>query len=96
MTHPSLKLRLRRYFEKNPERWFAKGVLCDLARDKTGATGEHTGRRLRELENEGLVEVRYKKNHAYYRLKSTVADRVQHDLDWFEELSGKPMVKSHS
>jgi hypothetical protein len=29
---------------RNNHGWIAKGQLCDLARDKTGATGEHTGR----------------------------------------------------
>ena len=30
-------------------------------------TPQNVGRRMRELENENVVEVRYEKNHAYYR-----------------------------
>jgi len=56
---------------------FAKGQLCDLARDKTGATGEHTGRRLRELTEEGILEVQYRREHAFYRLKEAVPQLFQ-------------------
>lgn len=63
----SLKERLERYLRNN-HGWVAKGEICDLARDKTGATGEHTGRRLRELTEEGILEVQLRKGHAYYRL----------------------------
>lgn len=55
----------RQHFE-----WVPKGVLCDLARDSDlHATGEHTGRRLRELVEEGELEVKLIKNHAHYRAK---------------------------
>jgi len=63
----SIKERLARYLRNN-HGWIAKGELCDLARDKTGATGEHTGRRLRELTEEGILEVQYRKGHAFYRV----------------------------
>jgi hypothetical protein len=63
----SLKERLARYLRNN-HGWIAKGELCDLARDRTGATGEHTGRRLRELAEEGILEVQLRKGHAFYRL----------------------------
>jgi len=56
---------------------FAKGQLCDLARDKTGATGEHTGRTLRELTEEGILEVQYRRGHAFYRLKEAVPQLFQ-------------------
>lgn len=47
MTRLSLKARLRNLFRDNPETWFAKGAICDSARRRYNATGEHTGRRLR-------------------------------------------------
>lgn len=62
----SLKSRLERFLKRKQD-WFPKGTLCDIARTEVGATGEHTGRRLRELQNEGIVEVKYEHNHAYYR-----------------------------
>jgi len=49
----------------------------NLARDKTGATGEHTGRRLRELTEEGILEVQYRRGHAFYRLKEAVPQLFQ-------------------
>jgi hypothetical protein len=63
----SLKERLARYLRNN-HGFISKGEICDLAREKTGATGEHTGRRLRELTEEGILEVQYRKGHARYRL----------------------------
>jgi hypothetical protein len=53
----------------------SKGQLCDLAREKTGATGEHTGRRLRELSEEGILELQIRKRHVHYRLAEKVPTR---------------------
>jgi hypothetical protein len=63
----SLKERLARY-PRNNHGWIPKGEICDLAREQTGATGEHTGGRLRELTEEGILEVQYRKDHALYRV----------------------------
>jgi hypothetical protein len=43
---------------------------------------------LRELENEGVVEVRYEKNHAYYRHRKTdsTEELIQRGLAWFASL----------
>jgi hypothetical protein len=82
MTHVALKDRIRRYLLKS-HGWAPKGVICDLARERVGATGEHTGRRLRELENEGVLEVEYRKGHAWYRAK---VDPVKAQLAWFDAL----------
>jgi hypothetical protein len=67
----SLKQKLERYLRNN-HGWVSKGAIYDLARERTGATGEHTGRRLRELTEEGLLEVQCRKGHAYYRIKEAV------------------------
>lgn len=48
--------------------WIAKGALEDLVREKTNYTAENTGRRLRELENDGVLEVQIRRGHAYYRI----------------------------
>lgn len=63
----SLKERLARYLRNN-RGWIAKGQLEDLVRQKTSFTAENTGRRLRELENDGVLEVQIRKGHAYYRV----------------------------
>ena len=63
-----LKKRLYQYLLKN-HGWIAKGELADLARNSDlHATGEATGRRLRELHEGGVLEVKYIKGHAYYRI----------------------------
>jgi hypothetical protein len=66
----SLKQKLERYLRNN--HGWVKGAIYDLARERTVATGEHTGRRLRELTEEGLLKVQYRKGHAYYRIKEAV------------------------
>jgi hypothetical protein len=63
----SLKERLARYL-RNDHGWIPKGEIGDLAGEKTGATGEHTGRRLPELTEERILEVQYGKGHALYRV----------------------------
>jgi hypothetical protein len=70
-TDMSLKERLARYLRNN-HGWIPKGEICDLAREKTGATGEHTGRRLRELAEEGVLDVQIRRGHAWYKLKDNV------------------------
>lgn len=49
MTDLSLQERLARYLKNHANVWFPKADLADLARAKTGATGESIGRRLRIL-----------------------------------------------
>lgn len=67
----ALKLRLLAYLQKHSNEWIAKGHLADLARDSDlHATGESCGRRLRELENENKVEVKYVRQHSFYRIKA--------------------------
>jgi hypothetical protein len=71
----SLKERLRAYMHRHHSEWVAKGFLCDLARQSDlKATGENTGRRLRELEESGELEVQYRTvngtRHAFYRAAS--------------------------
>lgn len=89
MKRLPLKARLARYLEANPN-WLAKGTLCDLARAKVGATGEHVGRRMRELENEGVVEVKYVRGHAHYKFKSQ-----QTAEQWFDQLPEQQVSHDH-
>ena len=50
------------------------------------STPQNVGRRLRELENEAAVEVRYEKNRVCYRhtTRENVAKIIQRGLGWFE------------
>ena len=67
----TLKERLERFLRNN-HGWIAKGELEDIVRSKTNYTAENTGRRLRELENEGVLEVQLRRGHAFYRIKENV------------------------
>ena len=66
MSDLSLKSRLLRYFQNNPG-FHASGDIQRIATEKTTYTPSNVSRRLRELENEGELEVTYRKGHAWYR-----------------------------
>ena len=86
----SLRERLLRYLQKNEGVWIPKGKLADLARAHTKATGENTGRRLRELTEEGKIEVKHVKNHSHYRyVKGTLKKTVQE----VEIIEGKAIIR---
>lgn len=71
-----LKKRLLAYFQKHPHTWIASGDIQRLVTEKTDYTAANATRRLRELENEGELEVDYRKNHAYYRYMPHHTKRV--------------------
>ena len=66
MTELSLKQRLLRYLQNNPG-FIASGEIQRIATEKTTYTPSNVSRRPRELENEGVIEVTYRKGHAWYR-----------------------------
>lgn len=66
MKKESLKTRLINYLQKKND-WVASGLLQELAQQNGYWSPQNTGRRLRELENEGIIEVEYRKGHAWYR-----------------------------
>lgn len=67
----SLRDRLLRWLRNNPG-YHASGDLQKLVAETTTYTPSNVSRRLRELENEKLIQVRYVKNHAHYRAGLTV------------------------
>jgi len=69
MPKKPLKSRLYSFLEREYPAWIAKGELCDIARAKANATGEHTGRRLRELHESGAIERKLERGHAWYRFR---------------------------
>lgn len=87
----TLKERLERFLRNN-HGWVAKGQLEDLVRQHTSYTAENTGRRLRELEVSGVVEVQYRaKHHAFYRIKDTSVPKsplelAQESVTYFNNL----------
>lgn len=68
MSKQSLKNRLLTYLQKHYPEKIAKGDLDRMVMANTKFIPENCGRRLRELQNEGLLEVSYgNKNHAFYQ-----------------------------
>ncbi|MEA2982150.1 MAG: hypothetical protein QOF09_3973 [Alphaproteobacteria bacterium] len=69
MTLASLKERLAAYLKKHHSySWLASGDLQRIVAAATKYTPQNVGRRLRELENEGVIEVRCEKNTRVRRL----------------------------
>lgn len=62
MRPNSLKLNIFYRLKSAYPEWVHKGELGRLAVNEWGFENENMGRRCRELENEGLVEVRYTKS----------------------------------
>ena len=71
------------YFRKHHSIWISSGDIQRIASQTTNYTPSNVSRRLRELENEGVLEVQYRKNHAWYRL----ATKTPSMEEWFEALS---------
>lgn len=67
MTELSLKERLTKYLRNN-HGFIASGDLQRLVAEKTTYTPRTTCRRLEELAVDGVLEVQYRKGHAYYRI----------------------------
>jgi len=64
----SLKNRIVKYLAKR-DYFVASGDLQRLAQDNGYYSPQNTGRRLRELAEEGKLKVEYRKgNHAYYKI----------------------------
>lgn len=69
MSEISLRERLMKYFRVRPDELIPSGHLQRLVATETFYTPSNCSRRLRELQEEGFLEVEYIKNHAHYRLK---------------------------
>jgi len=64
----SLKNRILIYIRNHYPESIAKGDIDRMVMLNTKHIPENAGRRLRELQNEGLLEVSYgSKNHAFYQ-----------------------------
>lgn len=61
-----LKKRLLAYFQKHPHTYVASGDIQRMVTEKTTYTAANATRRLRELAEEGELQVEYRKNHAFY------------------------------
>lgn len=89
MTPLSLKDRLVRYMQQHHTvDWIPSGDLQRIVMQYTSYTPQNVGRRLRELHNEGVLEVRYVKGHAQYRATITlpVEELNRKGVEWFNSL----------
>lgn len=62
----SLRERIYRYHQKNPGVWIPKGEVLRLVQERTTYTSENAGRRLRELAEDGKLQVKQVKGHSHY------------------------------
>ena len=62
----SLRERIKAYHQKNPGVWIPQGEIERLVAQKTTYTASNASRRLRELVEDGELEVKYVKGHAYH------------------------------
>lgn len=63
----SLRQRILSYYQRNTGVWIASGEIQRLVTNNTKFSPSNATRRLRELQNDGLLEVKYEKGHALYR-----------------------------
>lgn len=84
MTRLALKNRLANYLRRH-HGWISSGDLQRIAAERTSYSPQNVGR-LRELENQGVIEVEYRKGHAWYRGKERSSAA---QLEWFERLPGR-------
>jgi len=67
MAKLTLKERILAYYQKHPGEWIASGEIQRMVTEKTKYTAQNAGRRMRELAEDNLLEVEYRKGHAFYR-----------------------------
>lgn len=84
----SLKQRIARWLEKRPAEVWAKGELERMIMGRTTYTADNVGRRLRELEVEGVLKVTYRNNHAHYQWNSNQTDWAREEAI-FDSLPSK-------
>lgn len=63
MSHATLKGRLLKWLGNHPG-YIPSGELQRIVAQSTTYSPQNVGRRLRELANEGLIEVKYERGHA--------------------------------
>jgi len=73
----SLRERIVAYYQRHIGEWIASGTMQRLVADKTSYTPQNVGRRLRELAEDGKLEVKYVKGHAHYRFVEQAPQQTQ-------------------
>lgn len=76
MAKVSLKERLVNWLRKQ-DCWVSSGQIQRVVMNTTKYTPSNVSRRLRELENESVFEVKYEKGHAWYRFRKITNQDVE-------------------
>ncbi len=76
MKKLTLKDRILAYYRKNEGQWIASGEIQRIVTQSTKYTAANATRRMRELAEDNLLEVEYRKNHAWYRAVPVSSGRV--------------------
>lgn len=94
----TLKQRILSYFQRNPDLVVPSGEIQRMVQEKTIYTPSNATRRLRELAQEGFLEVKQIKNHAHYKLAPNTPQNavlsdpealLKRSQEWFEALPVK-------
>ena len=80
MENLFLRERLINFFKKTPKKWFSSGDIQRMVAQKTEYTPSNVSRRLRELQGEYILDVEYRKGHAWYRYSCHNVNKVSQGL----------------
>lgn len=67
----SLRQRILAYHKRNTGVWIPKGEILRLVTQNTSYTSDNAGRRLREMAEDGDLQVKQVKGHAHYSYQPT-------------------------
>ena len=81
----SCSTRCLKYLQRRPNQWVAKGHICKVAEANSTYIGETIGRALRKLAEQGQLEVKTVKGHAYYRFTGDQEAKRLAGLKYFDE-----------
>lgn len=87
----TLKDRLVAYMQRHHTEWVASGALQRIVVEKTSYTPRTAVRRLEELAERGVLQVEYRKGHAFYKFnegKTNEQLRLE-SIKWFDSLPTK-------
>ena len=72
MAKLTLRNRILAYYRKRPGQHIASGEIQRIVVEQTKYTPANATRRLRELAEDGLLKVEYRKSHAFYWYEPTL------------------------
>lgn len=73
----TLQNRILYYFKQRPDTFIASGSIQRMVVMKTSYTPQTAGRILRQLREDGRLEVEYMKNHAFYKYSRSDYEKMR-------------------